>query len=185
MLNKQQPTNTQTFAVVIVRREDGQFYAGRAEGHELATERATSLGTPVAGKGDVYPLLGNFAGGVSVQLEDANGRYEESLTGLPVIVEVTKEFLRNLNADTDRRLLLTFNGVLTGINLEAGTLQGSSWVKPVGAVQVSTPGIGLVDRVALASARAEALKGAAERRDAARAMLASAALARRPGRVAK
>lgn len=185
MLNKQQPTNTQSFSVEIIRRADGQFYAGRPEGHEMATERATSLGTPVAGKGDIYPLLGNFAAGVAVTLEDANGVYEESLAGLPVVIEVPKELLRNLNADQDRRLLLTFQGILTGINLEAGTLQGSSWVRPVGAVEVSTPGIGLVDRTALASARAEALRGAAEKREAARAMLASAALSRRPNRVAK
>lgn len=184
LIKKQQPTNTQKFAVVLVRREDGQFYAGRTEGHEMARETSDSLGTPVGGKGSVYPLLGNFAAGSSAQLHDESGEYQADLGGLPVVVEVPREVLRALNSEPDRRLLLEFEGILTSLNLEEGTLQGSSWVRPVGEFTVSIPAIGLVDRTRLADARQEALKGAEERRASARA-LASQALAARPSRVAK
>ena len=161
----------QEFRVRLSRRIDGQFYAGRAEGHEMATEAADSIGTPIGGKGSIYPALGNFAAGQTAELHDETGPWQADLGGLKAVVEVPKELLRQLNSSADRVVELRFRGVLTGLNLEEGVLQGSGWVRPTGAIEVGIPGLGLVDRQQFATARAEALKGAEERRATARESL--------------
>ena len=68
--------------VILVKVCQNEEIAEWTNEWEFQLRVTDSLGTPIGGRGSVYPALGNFAAGQTAELHDAQGAWTADLGGL-------------------------------------------------------------------------------------------------------
>lgn len=175
--------DAQCIKVLVTRKAGSQFYAGPTEESPRAREASNSLGTPVSGRPEHYPLLANFPEGLEQKLRfvGADGEVVSlAVAGATCTLVIGEDDLRALNEQAGNAWLVTAHVIPSAPNTQdpGSLLYGSIWLEPVGELS-ATRAPGLIPDAELA---AKAIEAAAARAREGREMR-RATVARQSGQV--
>lgn len=169
--------DAQCVKLLVTRRAGAGFYAGPTEESPRARESSNSLGTPIAGRPESYPLLCNFPEGMaqSLRFVGADGQpVDLRVDGATATLVVAEEDLLAMNEQSGNAWLITAHVIPSAPNTQdpQSLLFGSIWLEPVGELSaIRAPGL-LPDAELAAKAIEAAAHRAREGRELRRATMA-------------
>ena len=155
----------QQVRVIVTRKAGSQFYAGPTDESPRAREASNSLGTPIKGRDEAYPLLVNFPDEKQqLSFVDGSGKpVTLDVAGATATLVVSETDLEALNGQSGNAWIISARVAPSAPNTQdpQSLLFGSLWLEPVGELSaVRAPGLVSDADLAAAAIRANAARAA-------------------------